>query len=133
QPLNFASLRLAKLLTNQRFVRSLSRSHGSSPWSSRCQQYPVPELIVPVVHRVAVHTTISAHAVAVMSAQKHRIICLCFCALNLLYFIDFQLPVSGDASQEPSKKSWLENSKRDSCLNCPKIWGQFRPVEGVSS
>ena len=31
--------------------------------------------------------TISAHAVAVMSAQKHRIICLCFCALNLLYFI----------------------------------------------
>ena len=47
---------------------------------------------------------ISAHAVAVMSAQKHRIICLCFCALNLLYFIDFHLPVSGDASQEPILK-----------------------------
>ena len=36
QPLNFAGLSLAKLLTNQRFVHSLSRSHGASPWQTRC-------------------------------------------------------------------------------------------------
>ena len=93
----------------------------------------VPELIVPAVHRVAVHTdnfrTRRRRYVRTKASDNLPV----FCALNLLYFIDFHLPVSGDANQEPSKKSWLENSKRDSCLNCPKIWGQFRPVEGVSS